>query len=203
MNRITVPDYIIKGNIKDGNGNAIKDVKIQAMDSDQQWFEDRNDDVIGSVWVNADGTFEIHFDEEQFKDGWLEGNPDIYLIIRNSLGENIYTTEIRRGVEPSDTKNLTFNITLDSLEKKAESSDNPYAQNNDRVMAAFARLGEVTDLNAGDAARIFRLLTSAVNAWSLYTREHMWKAIGYDGPQVPRYPWKEQHPHKLEWGERQ
>ena len=200
---MTVPDYIIKGSIKDSNGNAIKNVKIQATDSDQEWFEDRNDDIIGSVWVNDDGTFEIPFDREQFEDGWLEGNPDIYLIIRNSSGENIYTTEIRRGVKPSDIKNLAFNITLDSLEKKIEPSIDPYSQNNDRVIAAFRGLGESTDLNVSDAARIFKLLTSAINAWSLYTREDMWKIIHYDGPQVPRYPWKEQHlPHKLKWEKR-
>jgi len=27
----------------------------------------------------------------------------------------------------------------------------------------------------------------------------MWNAIGYDGPQVPRYPWREDHNHKLSW----
>lgn len=189
--------------MKDGSGKAFRNVKIQAIDSDQIRFEDRNDDAIGSVWVNPDGTFEIAFDKEQFEDGWLEGNPDIYLIVRNSSGEIIHTTEIRRGVKSSDSENLTFNIVLDSLEKKVEPSDNPYAQNNDRVFAAFSRLGEVTDLSVRDAARTFRLLTSALNAWLLYTREAMWKTIRYDGPQVTKYPWKEKHPHKLEWEDRQ
>ena len=192
-------DYVIRGSVKDKNGNPIGNVKVQAMDSDQEWFEDRNDDMLGSVWVKPDGTFEIPFDKDQFKEGWLEGNPDIYLIIRNPSGEQINTTEIRRGVEASNTRGLTFDIVLGSLEKSAEPPVDPYSQNNQRVLAAFARIGDTVDVGVGDTARTFRLLTSAVNAWNLYTREDMWRVIQYDGPQVPKYPWKSKHEHELGW----
>ena len=74
---------------------------VQAMDSDQKWYEDRNDDVIDSKWVNEDGTFEIPFDRVKFKEGILEEKPEIYLIIRNSFGQVIYTTEPKRMVEDS------------------------------------------------------------------------------------------------------
>jgi hypothetical protein len=195
-----VADYIIRGSVRDNKGNPIGSIKVQAMDSDQQWFDDRNDDLIGSMWVKNDGTFEIPFDRAQFEDGWFEGNPDIYLIIRNSLGEGIHITEVRRGVKPSDIERLTFNIILDSMEKKIEPPEDPYVRNNERVMASFMRIGDTIDLNVGDTARTFRLLISAINAWTLYTREEMWRTIGYDGPQVPRYPWKEAHmPHRLAW----
>ena len=194
-----MPDYVIRGSVKDRNGAPMGNVKVQAMDSDQEWFEDRNDDMVGSVWVNPDGTFEIPFDKDQFQEGWLEGNPDIYLIIRNSLGEKINTTEIRRGVEASDTRRLTFDIILGSLEKSAEPPADPYSQTNQRVVTAFAKIGDAVDVGVGDTARTFRLLISAVNAWNLYTREDMWKLIQYDGPQVPRYPWKSKHEHDLRW----
>ena len=59
--------YTIKGVIKDNQNNPIKNVMIQAMDSDQKWYEDHNDDIIDSKWVNKDGTFEISFDKERFK----------------------------------------------------------------------------------------------------------------------------------------
>ena len=194
-----MPDYIIKGSIKDTNGNAIKNLKIQAMDSDQEFFEDHIDDILGNIWINNDGTFEIPFDKEQFQDGWLEGNPDIYLMIRNSFGEVIYTTETRRGVKSSDKKNLTFEIILDSLEKKITFSDDPYSSNIDRFQGDFGRLGEVTDLTLNDSSRTFGLLMNTIDAWILYTRPETWAVIGYDGPQVPRYPWKEEHAHKLAW----
>jgi hypothetical protein len=56
--------YLIKGTLKDSEGRPITDVKVQAMDSDQRRFEDRNDDIIDSKWVNNDGTFEISFDNQ-------------------------------------------------------------------------------------------------------------------------------------------
>ena len=192
-------DYVIKGSVKDTNGNAITNLKIQAMDSDQEFFEDHIDDILGNIWVNNDGTFEIPFDKEQFQDGWLEGNPDIYLMIRNSFGEVIYTTETRRGVKSSDKKNLTFDIIVDSLEKKIPFIDDPYSHNIDRFPADFGRLGEAVDMNNTDIATTFGLLMNTIDAWILYTRPETWEIIGYDGPQVPRYPWKEEHSHKLAW----
>jgi hypothetical protein len=195
--------YILKGTLKDSERKPITRVKIQAMDSDQMWFEDRNDDIIDSKWINDDGTFEISFDNQQFQEaGWLERKPDIYLIVRNSIGQIIHTTEIRRGVDASDIQNLTFDITLNSPEKLPAQPlpPDPYLSNNERVIAAFARLGDVSEFQLNDIIRIFRLLNSSINAWSLYTTEYMWSTIGYDGPQVPRYPWRQEgHSHKLSW----
>src|SRR5919112_1673166 len=195
--------YILKGTLKDSEGKPITRMKIQAMDSDQMWFEDRNDDILDSKWINEDGTFEISFDNQQFQEaGWLERKPDIYLIVRNSIGQIIHTTEIRRGVDASDIQNLTLNITLNSLEKLPAQPlpPDPYLSNNERVIAAFARLGDVSEFQLNDIIRIFRLLNSSINAWSLYTTEYMWNTIGYDGPQVPRYPWRQEgHSHKLSW----
>jgi hypothetical protein len=195
--------YILKGTVKDYKGKPIGGVKVQAMDSDQKWFEDLNDDIIDNKWVNDDGTFEISFGNQQFQEGgWLERNPDIYLIVRNPLGQIVHTTEIRRGIDDSDIKNLTFNITLHSLEKLPAQPlpPDPYLSNNERVIAAFGRLSEVSEFQLNDITRIFGLLKSSINAWSLYTTEYMWNTIGYDGPQVPRYPWREQgHSHKLAW----
>ncbi len=105
-------------------------------------------------------------------------------------------------MDPSDTQALTFNITLDSLEKPSAQSlpPDPYASNNERVIAAFGRLGDVSEFQLEDMLRIFRLLNSSINAWSLYTTDYMWNAIGYDGPQVPKYPWREpSHGHGLSW----
>jgi hypothetical protein len=195
--------YVLKGTIRDSQKKPVGGVKVQAMESDQKWFEDRNDDLLDSKWVDDDGTFQISFDTQQFQDGgWLEGKPDIYLIVRNSQGQIVYTTEVRRGVDLSDIENLTFNITIESLEKHSAKPlpPDPYATNNERVIAAFGRLGDVSQFQPEDTIRILRLLTSSINGWSLYTREYMWSKIGYDGPQVPRYPWREQsHSHKLSW----
>jgi hypothetical protein len=197
-----MPIYILKGKLKDSQNKPIMAVKVEALDSDQKWFEDRNDDLIDSKWVNDDGTFEISFDTQQFHDaGLLEGKPDIYLIVRDALGQVVHTTEVRRGVDSSDVQALTFDIVLDALESPTQLlPSDPYVSNNERVIAAFGRIGEVSEFQLEDILRIFRLLNSSINAWSLYTTQYMWDAIGYDGPQVPRYPWKEHgHGHSLSW----
>ena len=101
--------YNLKGTIKDPEKKPVRGVKVQAVDSDQKWFEDRSDDIIESKWVGEDGSFEISFDTEKFQDGsWLEGKPDIYLVVRNSSGQIVHTTEIRRGVDASDVRKTDF-----------------------------------------------------------------------------------------------
>jgi hypothetical protein len=196
--------YTIKGVVKDPKNKPIENVMVQAMDSDQIWYEDHSDDLIDSKWVNKDGTFEFSFDKERFKDNILERNLDLYLIIRNSFGQIIHQTEIRK-VNSLDNKNLYFDIILNSTEKETtQIPSDPYLSNNERVIAAFQRLGDVSEFQLNDILRIFRLLITSINAWSLYTSEHMWNVIGYDGPQVPRYPWREQgHSHKLSWEEKE
>lgn len=194
--------YTIKGIIKDHQDRPLQNLMIQAMNSNQKWYEDHIDDFIDSKWINKDGTFEISFDKERFNDSIFERNPDLYLIARNSLGQIIYQTEIRRGVDSSDSKNLFFDITIDSTEKQIKHvSSDPYSHNNQRVIASFQRLGDTSEFQLNDISRILRLLITSVTAWSIYTTEYMWKVIGYDGPQVPKYPWRERHSHKLSWAQ--
>lgn len=191
--------YEIKGRVHDSNGKPVSGILVQAMESDQQWFDDRNDDQLGSTWVKEDGTFQIIVEEKAFKDNVLEGNPDIYLIVRNSVGEIIHTTEVRRGVKPNEKDVLTFNIPLDSLEKKVPHSNDPYEHNNERVMSSFQNIGESIDISNSDTARILSLLLRTMSDWQLYTQENAWNVREYDGPQVPRYPWRQTHNHKLRW----
>ncbi len=192
--------FTIKGSVRSTAGNPVEGVKVFAMDSDQQFFEDHNDDMLGASWAKANGTFEISFGSEQFKENMFEqfkenmfeGKPDIYLIVRNSKGEVIHRTETKKG--PS------FNIVLDSLEKKPEpAAEDPYANNQQRILSAFANMGDIATINNSDIARTFSLLNSSINAWAIYTRESTWEEIGYDGPQVPLHPRDTPHKHILEW----
>jgi hypothetical protein len=57
-------EYTITGIVVDTDNKPIKDIMIQAMDSDQKWYEDRNDDILESKWINDDGTFEILFKKD-------------------------------------------------------------------------------------------------------------------------------------------
>lgn len=184
-------EFTIKGSVKDTEGKPIRDVKVFAMDSDQQFFEDHNDDMLGAAWVKPNGTFEISFKSEQFSENVFEGKPDIYLIVRNSKGELIYRTET--------THDTSFTIVLDSLEKKPEPPQDLYGNNPDRILSAFATIGDIATINNSDFARTSALLASSINAWAVYTQERRWREIGYDGPQVPVRPKKISHSHTLDW----
>ena len=205
--------YTIKGSVKFANGKPVDGIKIQVMDSDQEAFQDRNDDLIAIVPINdSNGTFEITFDTKAFKDGWLEGNPDIYLMVRNAVdGQVIHKTEIRKGIKQNSSE-LVFNITINSLEEEYggtlgtnnNNNDNtlydPFGGNNDRIITAFMRIGDFVQFVPSDIQRNFTLIISSINGWTFYTREDMWRKIKYDGPQVPRYPWRDdRHSHKLSW----
>lgn len=205
MIKQNMPEYTITGRVVDITNEPIKDLMIQVMDSDQKWYEDRNDDLLESKWVNPDGRFDIHFDDKTFKDSLFERAPEFYLVIRNPLGQIIHITEPKKVIEKNgtadDQESIHFDISLTSSEKEnAKAPPDPYLTNNGRIIAAFQRLGDVSEFQLNDISRILRLLTTSINAWSLYTTDYTWALTGYEGPQVPRYPWRVPgHSHKLSW----
>ena len=199
--------YSIKGTIINLTTTHFNNLKIQAMDSDKQYFEDHNDDLLGSAWTKSDGTFEVTFDDLTFSDSWLEKSPEIYMLIRNENGQIIHKTDILKIENIDKNKEqieIPITINLDSLDNTLGllniSSNDIYANNSQRILSAFSSLGDVITLNNSNAARNFQLLSSSINAWLIYANELSWKRIGYDGPQVPKYPFKlPDHSHKLTW----
>jgi hypothetical protein len=199
--------YSIKGTIIKLGTTHFNNLKIQAMDSDKQFFEDQNDDLLGSSWTKADGSFEITFDDITFSDNWLEKSPEIYILIRNENGEIIHKTDILKIDNIDKNKEhieIPITINLDSIDNIGllNTPGDIYANNSQRILSAFSSLGDVITLNNSNAARNFQLLSSSINAWLIYANELGWKRIGYDGPQVPKYPSKlPGHSHRLTWEE--
>jgi hypothetical protein len=197
--------YSVKGKIIDSRSN-FKNLKIQAMDSDNQFLEDHNDDLLGSAWAKSDGSFEVTFDDLTFSENWIERSPEIYLLIRTDNGQLIHKTEILKidnSKKNKEVVEIPITINLDSLEDitvPSNGSTDIYSNNGQRILSAFSSLGDVITLNTSNTVRNFQLLTSSINAWLIYTNELIWKRIGYDGPQVPRYPLKfPDHSHNLSW----
>ena len=169
---------------------------VELLDNDQHWFDDRVDDLLGSSWTDDSGKFEIIFDDELYKENWFEGKPELFLIIRDSLGKILYKTQKQSPSNPDDTEKLNFDIVLS---KESELFvESPYDVVNARRIAAFARIGDSIDLT-DDVINSSRLLMQTLNAWLLYMNETKWDLIGYDGPQVERYPWRVPHSHTLNW----
>ena len=190
MTKTVVASYVVRGKIHNGS-----ELYIELLDNDQHWFDDRVDDLLGSSWTDNTGNFEINFDDSLYKDNWFEGKPELFLIIRDKSGKILYKSNIQSPSSANDTQNLTFEITIPTEKTRIES---PYDESNASRVAAFARIGDTIDLT-GDMANSSRLLIQTLNAWLLYTNETKWRLIGYDGPQVERYPWRSPHPHKLKW----
>ena len=191
-------DFTVRGIVTDAAGKPVGNVKVFALDSDQGLFEDHNDDLLGSAWTRPDGTFEISFSSEEFGEGLVEGDLDIYFVVRNSKGEAIARFEPEKDLKPGDKSDL-FEIKIGLLEKDSGPSEDLYLRNMDRTLAAFASIGDVAAVNNNDFARVFGLLDRSLNAWVVYTRENSWNEIRYDGPQVPSRPKEIMHKHELEW----
>jgi len=188
-----VAEYTVKGQIQNVNNSKFY---VEILDSDQHWFDDRINDLLGSSWTDDSGKFEVTFMDEAYRDNWLEGKPELFAIVRNELGVICHTTKTKSPSNPNDAANLTFDITIQK--ENSFFDDSPYDAANIKRIAAFARVGDSIDLT-DNVRNSFRLLIQTINAWLLYTNENKWNLIKYDGPQVERYPWRNQHTHKLKW----
>ena len=170
---------------------------VELLDDDQHWFDDRIDDLLGSSWTDDSGKFEITFDDDLYRENWFEGKPELFVIVRDDSGKILYKTNTKSPSNPNDTENLTFDIILS---KDNHFTDSPYDATNAKRIAAFTRIGDSIDLT-DNVTNSFTLLMQTINAGLLYTNEAKWNLIGYDGPQVERYPWRSPHTHKLKWND--
>jgi len=77
--------YTITGRIIDKDGQSISDYHVQAFDKDPGIYF-HPDDRLGKSITDNEGSFKIVFTDDAFKD-WFEGNPEIYLVIRDNEAE--------------------------------------------------------------------------------------------------------------------
>jgi len=194
MTKRFVASYTVKGQIQNINNSKFY---VEILDNDQHWFDDRIDDLLGSSWTDDSGKFEIAFTDDLYRDNWLEGKPELFVVVRDESGTICNTTNTKSPSSPDDVENLTFDIII---QKENSFVDSPYDAANIKRTAAFTRVGDSIDLT-GNIRNSFGLLTQTLNAWLLYTNEDKWNLIKYDGPQVKRYPWRNPHTHKLKWND--
>lgn len=86
-------EWTIRGKVVNKTtGEPVIGVKIEAFDKDMI-----EDDLLGWAFTNYKGEFEISYNESDFNKPleFLEGNPDIYLVIRNRIGKELSRTDVR------------------------------------------------------------------------------------------------------------
>jgi hypothetical protein len=189
-----VTNYTVVGHVKNSLQSKFY---VELLDDDQHWFDDRIDDLLGSSWTDDSGKFKITFDDDLYKENWFEGKPELFVIVRDESGKILYKTNTKSPSNPNDAENLTFDVILS---KENQFTDSPYDATNAQRIAAFTRIGDSIDLT-DNVVGSFTLLMQTLNAGLLYTNEAKWNLIGYDGPQVERYPWRSPHNHKLKWND--
>lgn len=183
--------YTITGRIRDENNQAVEGYTVQAFDKDPGIYL-HPDDRLGKALTSSDGTFKITFTDDAFKD-WLEGNPEIYLVIRDREGRILITTESKKNI----TGKVDFQIKLGRPLPNPLESD-LYANNFERMIAALKNIGDAADLSRSDVKMIFELLLRTQSSWIIY-RDQLVRLQGYDGIQVPKQPRKEEHHHITRW----
>lgn len=184
-------NYTITGRIRDEDNRAVEGFHIQAFDKDISLYF-HPDDRLGRSTTDESGSFEITFNKEAFED-WFEGNPEVYLVIRERDGKKIITMESKENT----TKDMEFQIKLDTIELNPDEPD-IYAGNFERMLAAVSNGMGTEDLSKTDVTIIFEIFVRILKSWTIY-RNELVSYCGYDGVQVPRQPRREEHEHIVRW----
>lgn len=183
--------YTITGRIRDENNQAVEGYTVQAFDKVPGIYL-HPDNRLGKALTSSDGTFNITFTHDTFKD-WLKGTPEIYLLIRDRQGRILIATESKKNI----TGKVDFQIKLGRPLLNPLESD-LYAKNFERMIAALRNIGDAADLSKSDVKMIFELLLRTQSSWIVY-RDQLARLQGYDGIQVPKQPRKEEHYHITRW----
>jgi hypothetical protein len=212
--------FDLQGKIISKEQHPIADLRIEAYDSDP--IIDHND-LLGNSTTDSNGLFTIQFDKSKFDDIWnvLEGTPDVFLLIRDKEDRQLLKTR-----KAKTKKEIEYHIRHDPNTPNQMAPD-PYSGNARRMLNMLAEVGELIGieyrinldlLNKGDLSEDVKkeinefvnghldrrynfdqfivVLSSLVNSLAEETRVG---SIGYDGPQVPRFPRKEPYDQVILW----
>ena len=181
------------------------------------------DDFLGDATTDSHGIFRIDFDESKFKGTFefLEGTPDIYLLIKDSQGNKILKTKTMQT-----KKEIEYHIRL------ADNAPNPnaidiYSGNAQRLIRMLRDVGDMIGLefrmnlnilnNGNPPQDVKDDLQNFVNGYQdrknnldlfsvvvsslvdSFSEELRIGDIGYDGPQVPREPRRERYDQVIIW----
>ena len=86
---------------------------VEALDKDYKY-----DDRLGSAITDSEGKFEIRYDEKDFKDAYLDKQPDIYLRIKSPDGTVIHTTKDKVRYKAGKTEEFVIDIPQNAIRKE-------------------------------------------------------------------------------------
>lgn len=196
------------------------DCRVIAFDEDS--FLDAND-FLGEAVTDDNGLFEIKFDKSKFTGvlELLEGTPDVFLLLKDKEGKEVLKTSIMRT-----KKEIEYHIKNSHQNPEANFKD-IYAGNTQRMLAMLQEVGYSIGLentinldmltNGNIPQEVQNSLQDFVNGHQerrdnfnhllvifnslidSYLEDLGIGTIGYDGPQVKRYPRKEEYDMVISW----
>lgn len=214
--------FSLYGKIISKDNSQSKALEVQAYDNDP---EPDSDDSLGTSMTDSNGMFRIGFDKSKFSYAWelFEGAPDVYLKIKDSDRNQLLQTGVmqtQKEIEYHIKSNGEYDI-------PDPNALDIYAGNSRRIISMLSDVGSIlnkesqinlsmlqntslpqdikTDLQNfvkenDDRSNNFRQILAVLASLSDTILEELHiDDIGYDGPQVPRYPRREQYAKVITW----
>lgn len=80
-----IGEYTVRGRVRDARSlRGLCNLNVVAYDDDFIF-----DDLLGSNRTDCNGNYQIPYERSDFGGGWLEGNPDPYVKVRNNDGRDL------------------------------------------------------------------------------------------------------------------
>jgi Transthyretin-like family len=218
---LILDSFSLYGKIISKDNAILQGMKIQAYDQDSV----DPDDLLGQSTTDSNGIFRIDFDKSKFSKFWelLEGTPDVYLLIKDSQGNQVLQTRVMQT-----QKEIEYHIkTAGDGDIRDPDAKDIYAGNARRLIGMLRDVGNIMSkenqinlsmLQNGnlsedikkdiqkfvndneDRSDNFRQVMAVLASLSDTILEELHiENIGYDGPQVPRYPRREHYNKVIIW----
>jgi hypothetical protein len=214
-----VDNYSVFGKVRTNENKPAQGYNVDAYDKDNI-----RDDLLDNVSIDSEGIFRIDFDRSKFAPYYefSEGRPDVYLKIKERPGEK----EVLTSKVTKTNKEIEYQVKIARHTADPNAPD-IYAGNAQRLLNMLNEVGEIIGLerqtnldrlNNQDIAREIRknlqdfaqqdnerrenfehvlvILSSFLDS---YLEELKIGTIGYDGPQVPRHPRRENYNQEIIW----
>ncbi|HEY7080811.1 MAG TPA: hypothetical protein VH500_13995 [Nitrososphaeraceae archaeon] len=212
--------FTLKGKVISKDQLPLENLNVEAYDDDLLL---KPDDFLGDATTDSNGIYRIDFDESKFRGTFefLEGTPDVYLLIKDNQGNKILKTKVMQT-----KKEIEYHIRI------ADNTPNPnaidiYSGNAQRLIRMLRDVGDMIGLeyrinlnilnNGNSPQDVKENLQNFVNGYQerknnldlfsvvvsslvdSFSEELRIGNIGYDGPQVPRMPRREKYDQVIIW----
>ena len=98
--------YSVNGRVVDARTRLpLPNLCVRGYDKDLIW-----DDSLGETYTDADGAYEILFQEKDFK-GLFEGQPEVYLVVYSAEGQEVVRTGVVKM--PRRRRSMMLNLAIE------------------------------------------------------------------------------------------